>query len=196
MDVLQRHHGLSKPAQNEFLRNPLVFAPGATNLLCQLTPITKVHDQAMDTVLEGHNKTQHVNQHDIHEACRKMICRSVAGCYFLLPSFRNHIPTTLKDRGLWSLTYLNISLGLETPACHDHTVRLRDVGHGCMLAMSSLTARPRNVSFAFNMHPASCNFSEHLCKNCHGSGRHRGDATMPAKWLPEICWIHRLYTGR
>lgn len=59
MDVLQRHHGLSKPAQNEFLRNPLVFAPGATNLFCQLTTITKVHDQAMDTVLEGYNKTEH-----------------------------------------------------------------------------------------------------------------------------------------
>lgn len=53
--------------------------------------------------------TEHVNQGDIHEACQKLICSSVALGYFpCLPQkntsidhviYRNHIPTTVKDEG-------------------------------------------------------------------------------------------------
>lgn len=193
MDVLQRHHSLSKPAQNEFLRNPLVFAPGATNLFCQLTTITKVHDQAMDTVLEGYNKTEHWTRESRRYTWSLSEIDLLISCFRLLPvpSSKEHLhwpfdlqkPHPYNCKRWRSNTYLNIPLGLET-CCHDHPVRLRGPWNMCICLSCQVWKQDLQL------------LAEHLCKNCHGTGRHRGDAKMLAIWLLEICWIHLLYAGR
>jgi len=79
MDVLERQHRLRKPSKYLLFRDPLMVPPRSTDLLCQLTAFTKVHDQTQHASL---TKAFTVAHHEgMLQRCEQS---ALLGCIFRL----------------------------------------------------------------------------------------------------------------